>query len=193
MSNDIVQPRWRFELIAQRLWQGAVIAYPTEGVWGLGCLPENEEGVARVLALKRRPWQKGLILVAADLAQFAPYLAGLTADRLAVLEQTWPGPVTFLVPDNGCAPPWIKGTHDQVALRVSDHPVVRGLCQAAGAPLVSTSANPGGRMPARSSLRVRQFFADAVDIIVPGALGGATGPSEIRDLMSGSVHRERSA
>lgn len=193
MSNGPALAQWRFELIARRLWQGAVIAYPTEGVWGLGCLPENEAGVSGILSLKRRSWQKGLILVAADIEQFEPYLDGLLPEQWGELDATWPGPVTFLVPDNGFAPPWIKGTHDRVALRVSAHPTVRALCLAADAPLVSTSANPAGRAPAATALRVRQYFGDAVDLIVPGVLGDAAGPSEIRDLLDGSVQRERSA
>ncbi|MGK0339279.1 MAG: L-threonylcarbamoyladenylate synthase, partial [Candidatus Azotimanducaceae bacterium] len=65
--------RWRYRLIAKKLRQGAVIAYPTEGVWGLGCVPENQEAVARLLKFKSRPWQKGLILAAANIDQILPY------------------------------------------------------------------------------------------------------------------------
>ncbi|HNI38217.1 MAG TPA: Sua5/YciO/YrdC/YwlC family protein, partial [Pseudomonadales bacterium] len=88
---------------------GGVIAYPTEAVWGLGCDPHHEEAVTQLLALKQRNWRKGVILIAADVAQLAPYLRGLPEEKLAVLHASWPGPNTWLVPNNGAAPAWITG------------------------------------------------------------------------------------
>ncbi len=184
-------PRWRLDLIAARLWEGAVIAYPTEGVWGLGCVPTNEEAVARLLSMKDRPWDMGLIMVGANMTQLSPFLQGLEIDQMGELDRAWPGPVTFLVPDNGTAPMWIKGRHSRVALRIPDHPIVADLCTALDAPLVSTSANPTGRSAARSALRVRQYFGNHLDILVPGQLGRLGGASEIRDLCTGEVIRGR--
>jgi L-threonylcarbamoyladenylate synthase len=181
--------KWRAKLVAQRLLQGAVIAYPTEGVWGLGCLPHNEEAVSRILALKRRSREEGLILVAGEIDQVEEYLAGLEASERQTLESSWPGPVTFLVPDAGIAPDWIRGRHDTVALRVSDHPVIRSICGELGGPIVSTSANPAGKKPADSMLRLRQYFPSGIDYIFPGQLGGECGPSEIRVLRTGEVLR----
>lgn len=180
---------WRMKLIAQRLLQGAVIAYPTEGVWGLGCLPPNKEAVARILDLKQRSWEQGLILVASTIEQFEPYLQAITSSQRETLLAAWPGLVTFVVPDGGVAPEWIRGKHDGVALRVSDHPVIAGICNQLGAPIVSTSANPGGKPPARSTLRLRQYFPEGIDFIVPGELGSAPGASEIRLLETGEVLR----
>ncbi|MDP7576552.1 MAG: Sua5/YciO/YrdC/YwlC family protein, partial [Pseudomonadales bacterium] len=95
----LVQPqKWRVNLFARQLFEGAVIAYPTEGVWGLGCLPGLEEPVTRILRLKRRSWKKGLILVASRIEQILPYSDELTAEELAVLKIEWPGSVTYLLP-----------------------------------------------------------------------------------------------
>jgi len=182
-------PRWRLNLLASLLRDEAVIAYPTEGVWGLGCIPESKSAVSRILALKIRSWEQGLILVGSHIDQFSPYLEGLDDDFLDRLESSWPGPVTYLVPDNGYCPMWIKGRHQSVAIRVSDHPVVRDLCDKLGSPLVSTSLNRAGNRPAMSSLEVRQKFAGEIDAIVPGDLGSSRGASEIRDLVSGTVIR----
>ena len=79
---------WQIQQIALKVRDGAVIAYPTEAVWGLGCDPFNATAVARLLALKERPVHKGLILVAADIEQFAELLEGLSASELAQL-QNW--------------------------------------------------------------------------------------------------------
>ena len=175
--------------IAAQLRQGGVIAYPTESVWGLGCDPWNEQAVHRVLRLKHRSVEKGLILVAADMEQFSPYLRHLSLEQRLRLEASWPGPVTWLVPDHEAAPAWVRGRFDSVALRVSDNPLVQGLCRAFGGPLVSTSANPQGMPPARDSLKVRCYFGDRLDAVAPGRVGKQANPSEIRDLRSGGIVR----
>lgn len=179
---------WRKSLIAHLLLRDGVIAYPTEGVWGLGCLPGSLAGTKRILSLKRRSWRAGLLLVAADIEQFEPYLVGLDEKYRQELEVNWPGPITYLVPDNGTAPAWIVGQHSTLGLRVSNHPIVRQLCQRVG-PLVSTSANITSRPSALSALKVRQYFGDAVDHVVPGHLGRQVGPSTIRMLESGETLR----
>jgi L-threonylcarbamoyladenylate synthase len=173
-----------------QLDQGGIIAYPTEGVWGLGCDPYDEQAVTELLRLKQRPRAKGLILVAADMAQITPLLKNLRDTELAMLEHTWPGPTTWLLPDpDQLVPAWIKGNFATVAVRVSAHPVVGRLCRAFGGPLVSTSANPASAAPARSRLRVLTWFGDRVDYVVPGRLGGQQGPSAIRDLKSATLIR----
>lgn len=180
---------WRLILARHVLWEGGVIAYPTEAVWGLGCLPDNLESVLRILRMKQRALHQGLILVAADADQFGAYLEHLSAPLLRRLDAHWPGPVTFLVEHGGLAPEWITGGRDTVALRVSDHPVVRDLCRACASPIVSTSANPGGRAPARDALRVRSYFHDEIDLFYPGELGGSSRVSEIRDLATDRIVR----
>ncbi|WP_447595427.1 L-threonylcarbamoyladenylate synthase [Aquipseudomonas campi] len=179
---------WQVKRVAQVVREGGVIAYPTEAVWGLGCDPWNEIAVDRLLALKERPVDKGLILVADNIRQFDFLLEDLPEPWLDRLASTWPGPNTWLVPHQNLLPEWITGRHDSVALRVSDHPLVRDLCALVG-PLVSTSANRTGRPAARTRLRVEQYFRGQVDAVLGGALGGRRNPSTIRDLVSGEVVR----
>lgn len=180
---------WRLIRLKSVLAEQGVVAYPTEGVWGLGCLPESEKAVHKLLKLKQRPVNKGLVLVAACIQQFSAYLEALDESSMSVLRQHWPGPVTFLVPHNGTAPPWIVGAHKTVALRVSAHPLVREICLAVNSPLVSTSANPANHPPARDVLQVRRYFGSELDAICPGNLGNAEGPSEIRDLHTSEIVR----
>lgn len=179
----------RHRIAARSLLKGGVIAYPTEAVWGLGCDPWNELATLRLLAMKRRPVSKGLILVGSDISQFSWLLNELTAGQRAKLELTWPGPSTWLVPHQDEVPPWITGVHDTVALRVSAHPDVQSLCRAWGGPLVSTSANPGGAQPARSNFQCRRYFGEDLDYICPGQIGNSERPTTIRDLLSDEVVR----
>lgn len=173
----------------RKLRAGGVIAYPTEGVWGLGCDPDDPAAVWRLLQLKARDPAKGLILVAADIEQFAPLLRNVSARQRQQLEASWPGPNTWLVDDGGAAPELVRGEHAQVALRVTAHPLVRHLCRAFGGPIVSTSANPAGRPAPVTALQVRRYFGDQLDFLLPGALGGQRGPTTIRDLATGRVLR----
>lgn len=168
---------------------GDVIAYPTEAVWGLGCDPFNRQAVAKILEIKQRSISKGLILVAASLEQFAPYLSAISPQQEQLLKTVWPVAVSWLVPDNGYAPAWIRGDHSGLAIRVSSHPTVAALCQLFAGPIVSTSANPKGQEPARTALQVQRYFGSQVDLIVPGKLGDQKNPSEIRDLLTQQVIR----
>ena len=180
---------FRISHAAHCLHQGAVIAYPTEAVWGLGCDPFNELAVARLLALKQRSEGKGLILIAASIEQFAPYLSSLSARQKQTLQDSWPAPITWLVPDNGFAPSWIRGRFNSVALRVTAHPIAKSLCEAFGAPIVSSSANTQGRVPAKSPLRVQHYFPSSLATVVPGHLGKNPKPTQIKDLVSGAKIR----
>ena len=96
------------------LQQENVIAYPTEAVFGVGCNPDSETAVMRLLELKQRPIDKGLILIAANFDQLKPYIddSMLTdAQREAVFAR-WPGPVTFVFPASVTTPRWLTGRFD---------------------------------------------------------------------------------
>tara|TARA_R110000868_G_scaffold391396_1_gene661401 strand:- start:51441 stop:52001 length:561 start_codon:yes stop_codon:yes gene_type:complete len=172
------------------LHRGGVVAYPTEAVWGLGCNPFNAQAVERLLQLKQRDPAKGLILVAASIKQFEPFLEGLSEQHRETLNQHWPGPYTYLVPANKHVPALIKGQHSSVALRVSAHKQVVELCQAFGGPVVSSSANIAGEPAPIHAWQVQQQLGDALDYLLPGQVGDASRPSEIRDLISGQVLRQ---
>ena len=173
------------------LRRGGVIAYPTEAVWGLGCDPFDETAVLRLLALKQRAVDKGLILIAASASQFDGLLDwdALPDDRRVAVHASWPGPHTWIVPATGRVPRWITGAHDGVAVRVSAHPVVVALCAAFAAPLVSTSANPAGAPPPRTLAGFDPALLSALDGIVAGDTGGRDRPSDIRDARSGAALR----
>ena len=181
-------PPLQIKRAVQLLYQGAIIAYPTEAVWGLGCDPNNQRAVHRLLALKQRPGAKGLILVAASVQQFAILLDGL-APALVDKFSSHIGAVTWLVPANKYAAKWITGEHNSIALRVSTHQPVVELCTAFAGPLVSTSANLAGKPPAHWPWQLHRLYGHGLDYIVPGSLGAPGRPSEIRDLMTDKVIR----
>lgn len=173
----------------QVLRAGGVIAYPTEAVYGLGCDPLNAAAFQRLLSIKRRRLDKGVILVAADWAQLGPFVQLPDNQLRQRIEDSWPGFVTWLMPARSNVPDWLTGGRPTLAVRLTAHLQTSTLCKLFGGPVVSSSANMSGRSPARTALGVRRRFAHGVDLILPGAVGGETGPSEIRDAVSGRVVR----
>lgn len=188
MQNN---PTAELAALVQTLRRHQVIAYPTEAVFGLGCDPDSEAAVQALLAIKQRPWTKGLIIVAANYQQLLPYVddAKLTDAQRERLFAHWPGPITWVVPARRETPRWLTGQFTTLAVRVSAYAPVQQLCLAFGKPLVSTSANLTGQPPSRSAAEVRQQLGHnfpVLDLPVEGRLN----PSEIRDAVTGELIRQ---
>jgi L-threonylcarbamoyladenylate synthase len=172
---------------AEILLDGGVIAYPTEGVFGLGCLPDDSDAVQKLLAIKQRDPAKGLILIAASASQFDGWIDLPTT---AALPAPLPDhPITWIAPAGKKTNYLIRGDNSGIAVRITTHPVALAICNAVDSPIVSTSANLSGQPVARNQFILRRQFGDLVDYIVPGACGPSAGPSEIRHLESGDVRR----
>lgn len=182
--------RFRLRRAVDLLQAGGVVCHPTEAVWGLACMPNNPAAVARVCAMKQRDPAKGLLLVADSIERVGPLLETLSASQRERVLSTWPGPVTWVIPDTEFAPAWVRGRFNSVAVRVSDHPLTAALCKVANSCLVSTSANPAGLPPARNQEQAQRYFAAAVHYYMPGRSGGRDKPSAIRDALTGELFRE---
>lgn len=171
------------------LLRGDVIAYPTEAVYGLGCDPFNASAVAKILQLKHRALDKGFILVADSWEQIESLVEPIEPRALYNVLETWPGPVSWIFPAKKEVPEWIRGNHEGVAVRVSNHPIVRALCKAFGKPIVSTSANLHGQPPIRDYRTVKITFGDQLGLIIDGKTGNQTNPTMIKDAVSGEIIR----
>lgn len=180
---------YRLSHAAAVLRRDGVIAHPTEGVWGLACAASSADAVWRILASKRRDWRKGLILVADAASRFEGLLMGLPAERRVLVERSWPGPTTWLVPHRQQLPDWVTGGSPRVALRVTAHAQFAALCRRVGEPLVSTSANRAAQAPVDSAMAARRVFGGELDAVLAGDLGGAGGPSRILDALTGEQLR----
>ena len=162
---------------------GEVIAYPTEAVYGLGCDPFNQQAVEALLALKKRSASKGLILLVSDWEHVLPLIGDVPRARLEAVNQTWPGPVTWVFPKSDAVPAWLSGEHASIAIRMTAHPIARALCE--HAPIVSTSANIAGIEPADDIKALDRLFPEGVVGVVVGDLGDDAAPSEIYDVLGG--------
>lgn len=172
----------------QILKSGGIVACPTEAVYGLSCDPLQQSAVERLLAIKNRDVGKGLILVASSIEQLPTFVTIPDIRRAAIL-QSWPGPVTWLLPASPAAPDWIRGNHDSIAIRITAHPMMAALCEAFGNCLVSTSANLTGLPPAKSGHQVQQQLGEQVDLILHAETGTSQKPTTIRDAITGKTIR----
>jgi len=175
---------------ARALHAGGVIAYPTETVYGLGCDPLDPHAVERILELKQRPVEKGLILIGANLQQLLPFIEVHDQSLLNRLTQTTIRPTTWICPLRSNVPQWLHGKHHTIAVRITTSPIAQQLCQQFGSAIVSTSANPAGLKPARSMLAVRRYFGDQLDYVLNGPSDAKARPSWIVDLISDNVIRK---
>jgi L-threonylcarbamoyladenylate synthase len=171
------------------LSSGGVIAYPTEYCFGFGCDPRNIEALARLLDIKQRKPEQGVILIAASLEQVSCYaeLEGFACLRQII--ESWPGPNTWVMPAKTSVSSWLRGKHPSIAMRIPDHPVCLSLCGEFDHPIVSTSANRHGQDALLSAADVRREFADQLDYIVDAPVGDAARASTIRDAASGNILR----
>jgi L-threonylcarbamoyladenylate synthase len=174
---------------AELLRQGGVLAYPTEAVFGLGCDPDNRGAFEKIFALKQRPPEQGVLLIAASLEQIEDWIEA-PPDAIARAQATWPGPYTWIFPRSRRVPEWVAGGHSGIALRVTAHEIAAALCCAFGGPIVSTSANVHGQPPARGAKECEAMFGSALDGILQGETGRLPRPTPIADAVTGAIIRK---
>ena len=170
------------------LRKGKIIGYPTEGVYGLGCDPWNEDSVSRINRIKKRGAGKVYLLVASNINQLTELV---DTDNIAkeVLE-SWPGHTTWLIPAKKNTPKWLVDKDSGlIAIRVSKHPTIVELCNHFKNPIISTSANISGDENVLSKTTFIHTFSQTVDYFVEGNLGNSDKPSIIRNMITGEKLR----
>ena len=166
-----------------------MIAYPTEAVFGLGCDAADQEACEKIIQLKNRDPEQGLISLVGDWHFLQDWVIGLDPALLLQLNAPQPRPTTWLIPTTPLAPKWLRGRHETIAVRRPTWPPLLAFCNEFGKPLVSTSANPHGQAAATSAQEVSNYFGDRLDLIWDRSCGGVASVSQIIDLRSGKVMR----
>ena len=167
------------------LQHGGVLAYSTETVLGLGCNPNNQDATNKILWLKNRAVENGLIVVVENVESLQHYSQTLNQEQVTTISKT--EKTTWLLPANDSVPNWVTGSHDKVAVRITNHPIA-GLLSTSINGIISTSANISSYKTLASQNEVRDWFGPHVDYIVIGEMGSEK-PSQIKDLLTGEVIR----
>ena len=188
MKNSIISA-------ADVVQRGGIIAYPTEAVFGLGCDPNNPAAIKKLLTLKQRPAEKGLILLAGSYAQLQAYVddnllkRNLTSKQYLAIFARWPDAITQLLPAKSNISPLLCGAFDSIAVRITSHPDVVALCQQLGKPIISTSANLSGQVPAVTWQQVELQLGDKIDYIIKSQTLGFNKPSLIINALTEEIIR----
>jgi L-threonylcarbamoyladenylate synthase len=179
---------------------GGVVALPTDTVYGIGVALDAEGGIERLFAAKRRPPDKGIMLLLDDAAQAAD-IGVMTPAAQALAEACWPGGLTVIVPQRPdvALPAALTGGAPTIGLRAPDHDAPRALARAVG-PLPVTSANVSGLPEASDAAGILEQLGDAVELVLDGgpAHGGpastvvdCTTDGIVRILRAGAVPVDR--
>ena len=172
----------RLEEAVGILASGAVVAFPTETLYGLGADAFDPRALARVNAMKGKPAGAPILLLLADAAQ-VPLVARETPPLFDELARSfWPGPLTVVVPAAPEVPEVVTGGLGTVALRVPGLALPRRLARLLGRPISGVSANRHGEPPCRGAAEVVRVFGDEVDLVLDGGSTAAGTPSTIVDL-----------
>ena len=158
---------------ARLLKSGALVAFPTETVYGLGADATNGEAVAAIFAAKGRPLFNPLIVHVTDLEEARRYVE-LSPRAQALAQKFWPGALTLVLPRRKDSPLslLVSAGLDSVALRAPSHPAAIAFLKAAGVPVAGPSANRSGQVTATNAQHVADSLGDKVDFILDA--GSAT-------------------
>jgi L-threonylcarbamoyladenylate synthase len=173
----------------EALKHGGVIAYPTEYCFGLGCDPRDGDAIHRLLTIKRRNVEQGVILIAGNLEQVELYADLGAVSNVTPVIESWPGPNTWVLPALEHVSSMVRGSHSSIAMRIPQHDFCLNLLHLFGHPIVSTSANRSGRKEHLSASTVRLDIGVECDYIVDLDVGGAKSASTIRDASTGITLR----
>ncbi len=163
---------------------GALVAFPTETVYGLGADASNPNAVNKIFLAKGRPTDHPLIVHLADKAQLTTWARDIPAMAWELAEQFWPGPLTLILKRADSVLDIVTGGQDTVGLRVPSHPIAQAILQAFGGGIVAPSANKFGQISPTQASHVQQELGEAVDLIVEGGACTVGIESTIVDLSS---------
>lgn len=162
------QPR-RISQVATQLNQGAVMAYPTESGYALGCLLDNKQGADRIRQLRQLDPKHPFALMCYDLSHLSAY-AKVGNVQFRYLKASLPGPYTFILPASREVPRRLQSPKKKyIGLRVTPNPVARAILEVFDQPLITVSCiMPGDTLPMTDPLEIEAQIGHALDLIVDG-------------------------
>jgi L-threonylcarbamoyladenylate synthase len=170
------------EQAAGVLRTGGVVGFPTETFYGLGAAAFDPGAVARIFELKGRPPEKPILVLVDSLAMVETLAADIPAAARALMDRHWPGPLTLVLRARPGLPGELTAGTGTVGVRLSAHPLARGLVRALGQPVTAPSANPSALPPPTTAAAVLEHFAGAIEMVVDGGPTRGGEPSTVLDV-----------
>lgn len=172
------------ERVVSVVRRGGSVVVPTDTMYGLACNALDATAVSRVFDIKHRSYVKALPLLVRDLS-WARELAYISPEHERIIDQFWPGKVTFVLPRRPIVPAVMCGGGQTVGVRAPDFPFLQTLLKHLGYPLAGTSANRSGSEPTHDATRIAIEFAQTApqpDLVLDSGLLPDSLPSTVVDL-----------
>ena len=167
---------------AAAMQAGELVAVPTETVYGLAAHAALDPSVEMIYTVKTRNPGKPLSILVSDMEMVEGYTRNIPAAAYRLAEKYWPGPLTMVLEDKGCAAPTVTAGGTTLGVRCPDHPMTLALIRALGAPLAAPSANPEGAPSPKSAQEVFAYFDGKIHGILDGGVCAVGVESTIVDL-----------
>ena len=181
METKIITER-NLNEAAELITSGALVAVPTETVYGLACSGLDPEAVEKVYEIKGRPEVKPLSLMLYKGAPVTRYCSEVPKQARVLMDKFWPGPLTIVLKSKDVVPDIVRAGGETVALRCPDHPLTQMLLRKAKLPFAAPSANPsGGKSPVTAN-EVLKYFDGKIAAVVDGGRCGLGKESTIIDM-----------
>lgn len=180
----------KFQQACLTLKAGKLLVYPTESVFGIGCLAKNRNAVKKLRQVKRRQETKGFIVLCSSIEQMLENFPeiSITTQQLKLIKEKHAHPTTWLIPCKRSQLKLLTGNNRRIAIRITEHAIAKQLCDSCG-PIVSSSANPAKVKTPETLLKIRKHFQSQVDFYFNEKLGGKTKTSQIIDIVNGEIIR----
>ena len=177
------------EKLNTTLKNGGIIAFVTDTVWGIGCLPDNKKAVDKIYEIKQRDTSKPLILMSNKKEYLYPYVKNVCVNAKSLMEMYFPGALTIILDKADKTPDYLTSNKDTVGIRVPDNKVFQKLCSMIdGHVLATTSANISGQSPALNYKTALKNLGGLVDIIIEDEDDRATGePSTVAGIFESEI------
>ncbi|MGB3212872.1 MAG: L-threonylcarbamoyladenylate synthase [Desulforhopalus sp.] len=179
-----INPQLRLiEQVVKLLKSGAIVCYPTDTGYGIGCDLFNQKAIKQIVQLKKRPKHKPFSFMCCDLTDISQY-AHVSNTAYRLLKKNLPGPYTFVLPGTKLVPKVMATQQKTVGIRVPSHPICQLLLETLGNPIVNTSVEleKDGTIPAEP-FEIEQYLGKRIDLIIDGG-PIYPDPSSIIDLTS---------
>ena len=173
MSTIVRQTKTEdIKVAGEVLKQGGIVAFPTDTVYGLGAVFDDEKAVRKIFAAKGREEKKPLSILVADIVQ-VELLSEIKSGEMAqkaerLMKKFWPGALTLIFQKKPGIPDAVTAGGETIGIRMPDMELTRELIRAAGKPLAAPSANTSGK---RSSVSAREVLEDLdgkIDMVIDG-------------------------
>lgn len=150
----------------ETLKNGGVIAFVTDTVWGIGCLPNCEEAVQKIYEIKGRDTSKPLILMSNKVESLMPYVQNVSTKAKKLIDKFFPGALTLILERSEKTPLYITSQKNSVGIRVPNNEFFKLLCsKIEGNVLATTSANLSNEPSSKSYEEAKNSIGNLVDFV----------------------------